>query len=661
MTTLNFDGYKVLDQIIKDRGQTHVFFINGVLVPDFISQKNAVGDALNINNLPSSMKLDGAQNPSALPSMTEVLTIFASHIAAGLIAGGIGVVPLTLQAVGSVIKKAVIGVAIDTGEALWQIYTDDLTVSNWVNQSWTGADKVGDWLSPTSNDSVIFIPHSQGNLFVEDGLRVINPDTSRVRIISLGSPTDYSSSGGMADIIQGHIGSGAGWYQGANIKNIDDPITYFQGHSDGIEAQIKDNSVTDILSDILSLALGGLTGVTLEKLFDFLLEESLLEDLVSPLVPYIKSNFPREYQLLAGIGGTLNQPLELVDGHNLETRYLKDDNGFKSSFKTFAYQLQPQGYYFPNPKIQGIGNISGTEDDDWIEGTSGNDLISGRGRNDFLRGEQGNDYLSGGSGYDLLDGGDGNEDTADYYSSPGRIKVDAVNYAGFDVYKIEDGFGTVDTVGNVEIIIATIHDDIMNGGDYGDIFIGEGGSDILHGNGGNDRLEGGDGVDFLYGGADTDVLRGDADNDFLFGGDGIDFLNGGTGDDYLDGGSEGDFLEGDEDNDILHGRTGDDTLEGGSGNDQLYAEEDNDFLFGGTGDDYLDGGSGNDHLYGEADSDTLKGGTGNDLLDGGSENDHLYGEADSDTLKGGTGNDLLDGGSENDHLYGEADSDTLKG
>ncbi|GET44199.1 hypothetical protein [Microseira wollei] len=142
MSTSEFNFDKVFEQTIKDRGKTHVFFMNKVLVPDFAQQKKDVGDALRINDLPSSMKLDGTQNPSALPGMQDIFNILVSGIAADLKTGGIVTAPLTGQAVAEVIARVVAGAAIDASETLYQIYTDDLSVSNRVNQSWTG--KAGD-------------------------------------------------------------------------------------------------------------------------------------------------------------------------------------------------------------------------------------------------------------------------------------------------------------------------------------------------------------------------------------------------------------------------------------------------------------------------------------------------------------------------------------
>ena len=671
----NFDGYKVLDRLIEDRGTTHAFFINGVLVPDFTDQKKSVGKALNlINDLPSSMKLDGAQNPSAQPSMEEVVSMFVARIAIGLIAGGLGVVPLTLSAVGSVITRAILGVAIDAGEALWQIYSDDLTVSNLVNQSWTGADKAGGWLSPTSKDSVIFVPHSQGNLFVEDGLRVISHDPNRVRVIALGSPTDYASAGGLNN------------NRSANIinSNPDDPITYFQTGSD--------ESVTKLIADTLSIALGSLGG-GLETLFSFFGGGNLFEGIVQPLVPFIKSNFPKEYLLLSGIGGTLYDPFAVISGDNGHAlgdktkpqSYLGKNLGVKNKFKAFAHELQPKGYYFISGKEK---PGDGTEDeDDWLEGSDAPETINGKGRNDVLWGNGGDDVLIGGSGYDLLDGGSG-IDTANYSSSLSGIKVEAAKLGDSDVYKVQDGFGTEDVLGNIEIISGSNFADEMTGGDYTDIFYGQGGNDLFWGQKGDDQFYGGTDNDTAYGGDDNDDLRGDEgsddlrgqngndslyggqDNDFLYGGDGEDELRGEQGNDDLRGENGNDTLYGGTENDSLYGGQGEDKLYGEEGDDDLKGEENNDSLYGGTGKDTLDGGTGNDDLRGEQGDDLLKGEAGNDTLYGGDDQDKLYGGLNADLLYGNAGNDqlfgedgddILDGGSDNDILIGGSGDDKLYG
>ena len=87
----------------------------------------------------------------------------------------------------------------DLMESLSQFFAvDPSPASKHVNNELNWSEQALDWLGQNNNNSVIFVPHSQGNFFVEDGLldnktNFQNLFGSRVKIISLGSPTDYSA------------------------------------------------------------------------------------------------------------------------------------------------------------------------------------------------------------------------------------------------------------------------------------------------------------------------------------------------------------------------------------------------------------------------------------------------------------------------------------
>jgi Ca2+-binding RTX toxin-like protein len=86
----------------------------------------------------------------------------------------------------------------------------------------------------------------------------------------------------------------------------------------------------------------------------------------------------------------------------------------------------------------------------------------------------------------------------------------------------------------------------------------------------------GDGNDTLNGGQFGDVFLGGAGKDDIFGNDGDDILLGGASNDYLLGGAG---------KDDLFGNGGTDTLSGAGGNDRLFGGEDPDLIRGGTGTD----------------------------------------------------------------------------
>lgn len=228
-----------------------------------------------------------------------------------------------------------------------------------------------------------------------------------------------------------------------------------------------------------------------------------------------------------------------ISGHDFSS-YVDNPilkQGFNSSFQ----ELHSQGYYFPNDPIQSTGSAEGTKDDDWLEGSSSNDTLSGLSRNDVLRGNDGNDTLIGSEGYDILDGEEG-KDTANYSDSPNGIIVEAKSINDSDIYEVQDGFGTVDILGNIEIISGSNYDDQMTGGDYTDIFYGQDGNDIFYGQGGDDQFYGGAGDDQAYGGEGNDDLRGEDGNDDLRGENGNDTLYGGAGEDTLYGGADDDQI-----------------------------------------------------------------------------------------------------------------------
>lgn len=404
--------------------------------------------------------------------------------------------------------------------------------------------------------------------------------------------------------------------------------------------------------------------------------------------------------------------------------------------------------------VGGTGHdyLEGNDGDDEIYGGVDNDSLYGNTGDDSMYGEAGTDFLMGGSGNDWIDGGT-NTDTVSYLTSPNGVVVNIDEIQNYDhdrqayadtnisdrnpiTYYIDlepdfiidagtalDGFGTTDTLRNLENIIGSQFNDVLIGNTQDNQVWGLGGDDLLSGNAGNDTLYGGNGIDTasyrrssgsvyvnlerneasgaagydrLYeienvvgsnfsdsitGDTNANLLTGGAGNDSVMGQAGADTLYGEAGDDQLFGGDNNDTLFGnlgtdqlfgEQGDDILYGGDGDDLLQGGQGrdtlygdsgfgNDHLFGNDDDDELYGRRGDDYLNGGSGNDRLDGGEDNDFLTGESGNDLLDGGSGHDQLWGGDGNDSLNGGIGNDLLDGGADADQLLGGDGADTLQG
>ena len=523
MSTSNFDFNAVYNHLIEKGGKNRVTFINGINTDQSgFEAKNenysAVAQALNISTihynggylptdstLPSgyrsSVELHAFHNKSHKDSWGNLADaiydkledaakleyqewidwslIDTFNIIPNWIENGINnTVQASLALVNSAISvtnyffelldfsqiEAAVNEVLDNPHDLveaFEQYWSDFPISQDFNSQWTGS--LATWLQNPKNSSTL-LAHSQGNFFVEDYLTTTSPQNTQV--IALGSPSSYLQSGGISQ------------YHGLNITNPDDPVTYLQ-----LQNGSPEEKILNLFETGKGLAVHG--------------------------------NPPPAHKL-----GTVNEENGVIQ----VSGYLGEEN-VREGFKNFVYGLHPQGFYFPNAAIiaPGQATVDGTQDDNWFEGSNTTDKILGDGRNDVLRGNDGNDTLIGGEGYDLLDG-NADKDTADYSSSPNGINVWAENITGSDVYKVEDGFGTTDTLGNIEVISGSNHNDTMSGANYTDIFYGQEGNDTFWGQGGDDQFYGGVGDDKAYGGAGNDDLRGEDGSDEMRGEDGNDAL-----------------------------------------------------------------------------------------------------------------------------------------
>ena len=324
--------------------------------------------------------------------------------------------------------------------------------------------------------------------------------------------------------------------------------------------------------------------------------------------------------------------------------------------------------------------LTGTVKSEYIEGLGGNDTLDGGGGDDILDGGAGNDLLVGGAGADTLKGGEGNLDTISYRNSKGgvTINLDAGTARGGDA----DG----DTLGGIENVIGSMHDDMLTGTDDTNSLWGRAGADRLYGKDGDDYLYGGEGDDTLDGGDNDDTLTGGAGADLLIGGEGVDTASwagsmmGVTvrlhANQAMGGDAEGDVfadlttveysmpaadpedppvaitetvpdivhLTGSSQADILAGDSRDNIIKGGGGNDRIFGGPGggNDTLDGGDGNDKLFGGEGMDTLIGGEGDDTLSGGPGADEFEGGAGNDVIYADLlDLGNISGGEGTDTV--------------------
>ena len=168
--------------------------------------------------------------------------------------------------------------------------------------------------------------------------------------------------------------------------------------------------------------------------------------------------------------------------------------------------------------IINVENVFGSKGDDFIYGShrsnvlfgdAGDDRLAGRGGDDVLMGGDGDDRLVGGSGADYLDGGAG-IDTAAYGGSGEGVSVSLTTGTGLG------GHAQGDVLVNIENVVGSAWDDILEGDDSANRLAGGAGADRLFGMAGDDRLVGGDGDDWLSGGAGSDRLLGGSGADTFF-------------------------------------------------------------------------------------------------------------------------------------------------
>ena len=362
--------------------------------------------------------------------------------------------------------------------------------------------------------------------------------------------------------------------------------------------------------------------------------------------------------------------------------------------------------------------ILGGEGGDIIEGKEGNDRLFGENGQDEISGGSGDDFLVGGADADTIDGG-ANIDTVSYDDSPtGTIaNIDETQAYSNTAYPSDieptftiasgtalDGFGSTDTLRNLENIIGSAYDDILIGNALKNTLNGLNGNDLLIGNGGDDILDGGNGIDTVSyrRSVNSSKIGVSVDLSTGVGSDGIDGLDtlisienliGSQFADRLIGSNQANTILGGDGNDIIDGKEGNDRLFGENGQDEIFGGSGNDYLVGGTGADLLDGGEGNDtasyitstagilaslvtktgafadaqgdrfisieNLEGSEYDDFLYGDDNDNILSGLGGNDTIRGEAGDDRLDGGTGDNLLNAGEGNNTIVAADGKNTV--
>ena len=305
-------------------------------------------------------------------------------------------------------------------------------------------------------------------------------------------------------------------------------------------------------------------------------------------------------------------------------------------------------------------------------GGAGNDTLSNF---NMVRGSDFADTLTGSNttslteqfegrrGNDTIDGM-GGRDIARYDGATSAVDVN------LQTGTASDGYGTTDTLRNMEAVFGSVYNDKIVGGNAANGSALTDGFEFFQGNAGNDTIDGGTGWDradyslsyegvtvklggtktgsALDGMGGTDVLinieasRGSAFNDSFFASDRKTFVTDG----YMES---------------FEGLEGDDTMDGSAG--AITRVEFGSSPMGvnvdlSTG-SATDGFGGFDVLIGV---DAVRGSNFADLLIGDSGNNNLDGQGGSDTLTGGRGNDTLSGLTGDDtytHVDGEDGFDVI--
>ena len=353
-----------------------------------------------------------------------------------------------------------------------------------------------------------------------------------------------------------------------------------------------------------------------------------------------------------------------------------------------------------NDTFTGVNHVTGSSFDDSIIGNANPNSFAGAG---------GNDTIDGGANPQGLG------DIVGYGSSPSGVTVN------LETGVANDGFGTVDTLTNIEVVNGSRFADALTGSSLGnELFEGGGGDDLIDG-GGNVGSGFGDFVQyggFATSGISVNLSLGTA-SDGLGGTDtlvNIEWVNASRFNDTVIGDANRNLLRGFGGNDTIYGGDGNDQLEGDqlsnptlTGDDVLFGEGGNDQIFGNAGNDSIDGGAGNDTLVGGNGSNFLEGGAGDDTIDGGADvggedpdvasyssspsevtvdlgtgvandgfgtvdalvnienvsgssfSDRLTGNADGNVMAGLDGSDTIYGGDGNDQLVGGGGDDWLEG
>ncbi len=273
-----------------------------------------------------------------------------------------------------------------------------------------------------------------------------------------------------------------------------------------------------------------------------------------------------------------------------------------------------------------------------VRGSAFADSLAGGNLAHVYRGLASDPYevFEGMAGDDTIDGGSAALDRfalASYRHSDMAVIVDLA--AG----TADDGFGDTDTLTNIDGVIGSDFDDLLQGGSASaqiyagnlfEHFEGGLGNDTINGGAGNDRAS----YEHAAGDVTVNLALGTAE-----GADGSDTL---IGVEQVRGSAFDDTLIGDAGNNDFEGMRGFDTIDGGAGFDRaryLRATAAVNATFTGVGSGTVADGMGGVDTF--SNIEEIDGSDFNDVLTGGAGNDQFQGMGGNDTINGGDGFDTV--------------------